>query len=60
MNHQRIKFGKFLFWKELPGVISSDYIWCCKYDGYLHSHVSFCGLLKQIMLEYRHDRHMVG
>jgi hypothetical protein len=57
-----IRIGNYLLFKEKAGVISlSDIYVFYDFNGaWLYTHESLWGLLKQIIFEWRHDRHIVG
>lgn len=46
--------------REKPGVISPGPCWVCFYDCYMHCNESLFWLLVEVVLEYKHDRHLVG
>ena len=50
----------FKIWKEEPGVISKESVWCCSYGGWMHICDTFPQLIKQIFTEFRHDKHLIG
>jgi hypothetical protein len=58
--NKKIKIFGYSFWKEKADVISESMTWCCSYGCYLHVHESLWGLLREVVREHRHDRHMVG
>jgi hypothetical protein len=60
MKKKSFRLFKHTLWKERPGVVSAGSAWCCAYGCYLHIHESLWSLLKEVVCEYRHDRHMVG
>lgn len=48
-------------WRERAGVVSPSSAWCCSYDGcYLHLNSSLFGLIREVIMEFRHDRHLAG
>lgn len=53
----------FKIWKQKAGVISNNDVWCCIYDGvpgYLHIQDSLFELFKEVIFEFRDDKHLVG
>lgn len=52
-------FG-FLVFKEQAGVISKDPCWVCLYPGYGHFCSGFFELVRNVIREYKNDRHLVG
>ena len=54
--------NKLLLYKEKPGVISLNAVWLLiDYNGvYIYDSPTLLGLLKKVILEWRHDRHIVG
>lgn len=57
---RKLKIFGHTLWKERPDVISKVPVWCCSYSCYLHVHESLWDLLREVVREHRHDRHMVG
>ena len=47
--------------KEPAGVISAGPIWiCADFQGYLYTGDTLFKLLKQVIFEWRNDKHLVG
>ena len=53
----------FSFFLEKPGVISppeEGWCWILFYGPYMHCDTSLWRLVKQVLREFGHDRHLVG
>lgn len=51
----------FLLMREPPGILSESSCWVLSDShGYLYLHDRLLGLVRQVVTEWRHDRHMVG
>ncbi len=46
--------------RTLPGEISKEAQWICTYDLYMHMHKNFFGLIWNVLLEYKNDKHLAG
>jgi hypothetical protein len=46
-------------WLEPVGTFGLP-VWCAYADGYLYMHETLRGLLKQLVFEWRNDKHLVG
>jgi len=46
--------------KEPPNVISKDSVWVCFHGMYMYTGSSLVKLLKQIVFEWKKDKHLVG
>jgi hypothetical protein len=46
--------------KEKAGVISEKPVWVAIDDCYLYTHDNLFGLIKTLLLEWKHDKHLAG
>lgn len=46
--------------KQKAGVISENDVWVAIHDAYLYTDDSLLGLIKIILFEWKHDKHLAG
>lgn len=52
---------RFNVFKEKPGVISKESCWVMiDNHGYIYIHGTLLGLLKEVITEWKNDKHLVG
>lgn len=49
-----------IIFKEKAGIISKDSSWVCFHKEYMYTSDTLLGLLKQIIFEWKHDKHIAG
>jgi hypothetical protein len=59
-KHITITLFGFAFFKERAGIISPNELWICFKDEYMYDSPTLFGLIKQIITEYRDDKHLIG
>lgn len=58
-NNIYLPFG-FVIFKQEKDVISKENIWVCFHKEYMYVGDTLFKLLKQIIFEYKYDRHLIG
>lgn len=56
----RIPFVDVEVFKDESRSVSKEVVWVCLYEGYVHFSDTLLGLLREVVTEFRHDRHLVG
>jgi len=57
-RYPHIVFKRWALWREQPGMISEGACWCLSYDIYFHANESLWGLAKEVVTEYKDERHL--